>query len=100
MAFKMKAAGYGNNPMKKNFPSAFKQNDDIISKLKKKVKNFANESTFFNPKSADEVIKDRADSQVYNASIKQDKIDGKKSKTTQFYENKAKKTRPNRKDKY
>ena len=28
MAFKMKANGFGNNPMKKNFPSAFKQTDD------------------------------------------------------------------------
>jgi len=100
MAFKMKASGYGNNPMKKNFPSAFKQDDGMLSKIKKKVKNYANESTFFNPKSADEVIADRADSQVYTASMKQDRKDGKKSKTTQFYENKAKKTRPNKKDRY
>jgi len=28
MAFKMKAKGFGNSPMKKNFPSAFKQTDD------------------------------------------------------------------------
>ena len=28
MAFKMKAKGFGNNPMKKNFPSAFKQTDN------------------------------------------------------------------------
>jgi len=32
MAFKMKAKGYGNNPMKKNFPSAFKQDDDKVVK--------------------------------------------------------------------
>lgn len=28
--FKMKASGYGNNPMKKNFPSAFKQDDEVV----------------------------------------------------------------------
>tara|TARA_R100001443_G_scaffold18173_1_gene28934 strand:+ start:864 stop:1349 length:486 start_codon:yes stop_codon:yes gene_type:complete len=32
MAFKMKAKGFGNNPMKKNFPSAFKQDDDKVVK--------------------------------------------------------------------
>ena len=98
MAFKMKSGKEG--PMKKNFPSAFKKDDDIISRAKKKIKNFANESTLLNPKSADEVIADRADSQIYTASMKQDRKDGKKSKTTQFYENKAKKTRPNRKNRY
>ena len=95
----MKAAGYGNSPMKKNFASAFKE-DGIVGKVKKKVKRYANESTLFNPKSANEVIADRADSQVYTASMKQDRKDGKKSKTTQFYENKAKKTRPNKKNRY
>ena len=98
--FKMKAAGYENSPMKKNFSSALKKDDGIISKAKKKIKKFANESTFLNPKSADEVIADRADSQVYTASMKQDIKEGKKSKTTQFYENKAKKTRPNKKNRY
>ncbi len=98
MAFKMKSGKEG--PMKKNFPSAFKTGDGIISKVKKKVKRYVNESTFFNPKSASEVIADRADSQVYTASMKQDIIDGEKSKTTQFYQNKAKKTRPNRTNRY
>ncbi len=97
MAFKMKnpsmakmakQAGYG-SPMKLD-----------LGKIKKKAKKFANESTFLNPRSADEVIKDRADSQTYTASMKQDRKDGKKSKTTQFYEDKSKKTRPNRKNKY
>jgi hypothetical protein len=99
MAYKMKAGIEG--PFKKNFPSTFKKDGDgVISKIKKKVKKVANESLLLNPRSADEVIKDRADSQVYTASMKQDRKEGKKSKTTQFYENKAKKTRPNKKDRY
>ena len=53
----MKAAGYENSPMKKNFSSALKKDDGIISKAKKKIKKFANESTLLNPKTADEVKK-------------------------------------------
>jgi len=97
MAFKMKnpsaaklakQAGAG-SPMKLDF-----------GKIKKKAKNFANESTFLNPKSSDEIKKDRADSQMYTASMKQDRKEGKKGKMTKFYEDKSKKTRPNRKNRY
>jgi hypothetical protein len=71
-----------------------------LGELKKKAKKFANESTFLNPRSSDEVIKDRADSQTYTASMKQDRKEGKKSKTTQLYEDKLKKKRPNKKNRY
>ena len=77
-----------------------KSTKKTVSQVKKRVKKAANESTFLNPKSADEVISDRFDSQMYTASMKQDRKDGKKSKMTQFYEDKSKKTRPNRKDRY
>jgi hypothetical protein len=33
MAFKMKASGYGNNPMKKNYPSVFKNDPTAKGKI-------------------------------------------------------------------
>jgi hypothetical protein len=109
MAFKMKASGYGNNPMKKNFPSAFKQDDGIISKVKNKIKKFANESTFFNPRSSAETSQDQMDNKMYtrlskdyrakgNKNTKEDKayLDFYKAKTDSI----SKGLRPNKINRY
>lgn len=74
----------------------------------KPTRQFFNESTFFNPKTASERMSDSMDTRMHSYSldeaIKADKQDKKPSPGTQraleYYSAEDKKTRPNRKDRY
>ena len=111
MAFKMKGfSGFGNSPMKKfDLKGYFKGKQGLIPDYKgKPTRQRMNESTFFNPRSVDELMSDDMDSRMHTRLLK-DQIERDKkgiktskaeAKQLKYYSDKSKKRRPNRKDRF
>jgi len=125
--FKMKGfSGFGNSPAKQksksnwNLSGWFKGEQGLIpdykgqstkktvTKVKKRVKKAANESTFTNPKGSSEHMSDQMDAKMHTSYLK----DINKAKTPEakkeaesnlmykHYSEKSKTNRPNKKDRY
>jgi hypothetical protein len=111
MAFKMKGfSGFGNSPMKKfDLKGYFKGKQGFIPDYGgKPTRQRLNESTFFNPRSADEVGMDQTESRILTRLLKdQIERDKKNIKTSKedanylnYYLKKSKQRRPNRKNRF